>query len=123
MNRKEFIKLAAFSGALMAVSNSASARHRSKQGDRSLTVGELQQFLTSKVSLSPDTVDRIIIGDPDTTVRKIGTCWMSTWDICKKAVNAGVNVLITHEPTFYTHRDLDEVPGFLMGYNEYTQKQ
>lgn len=27
----------------------------------------------------------------------------------KKAVAEGVNVLITHEPTFYTHFDLDEV--------------
>ena len=36
---------------------------------------------------------------------------MSTWEACKKAVASGVNVLITHEPTFYTHRDLGEVPG------------
>jgi putative NIF3 family GTP cyclohydrolase 1 type 2 len=33
---------------------------------------------------------------------------MPYWETCKKAVKSGVNVLVTHEPTFYTHWDLDE---------------
>jgi putative NIF3 family GTP cyclohydrolase 1 type 2 len=38
-------------------------------------------------------------------------------------VAAGVNVLITHEPTFYTHRDLDDVPDFLRRNSEFTKQE
>jgi putative NIF3 family GTP cyclohydrolase 1 type 2 len=75
------------------------------------------------VKLKPDTVDKIIIGDADTKVRKIGTCWMSDSDTIGRALEAGVNVLITHEPTFYTHRDLDDVPGFLQRSTPFTREQ
>lgn len=123
MIRKEFIKLAALSGAYAASSKVADALARPAISSTELTVTQLQSFLTSMVNLKPDTVDKIIIGDADTKVRKIGTCWMSTWEACKKAVASGVNVLITHEPTFYTHRDLGEVPGFLKKNPEYTKTQ
>ena len=121
MERKEFIKIAAISGGYLAATGKTAAVSSSvlKSG---LTAAQLQTFLTSHVDLKPDTVDRIIIGKPETVVQKIGTCWMSTWDACKKAVDSGVNVLITHEPTFYTHRDLDEVPGFLERWPDNTKE-
>ena len=122
MERKEFIKIAAISGGYLAATGTTAAVSYSGS-ESGLTAAQLQIFLTSRVDLKPDTVDRIIIGKPETVVRKIGTCWMSTWDACKKAVNAGVNVLITHEPTFYTHRDLDEVPAFLKRWPDYTKEQ
>jgi hypothetical protein len=53
-------------------------------------------------------VDRIIIGDPQTSIQKIGTCWLPNWSTLKKCRSMGINVLVTHEPTFYTHWDLDE---------------
>lgn len=123
MIRKDFIKLAALSGAYLASSESADAITHSGSTQTSLTAGQLQSFLTSMVKLKPDTVDKIIIGNPATKVRKIGTCWLPNWETCKNAVAAGVNVLITHEPTFYTHRDLDEVPGFLQRNSEFTRSQ
>lgn len=122
MERKEFIKIAALSGGYMAATGKAGAD--SFTGLKSdLTAARLQQFLTSQTELKSDTVDRIIIGNPDTLIKKIGTCWLSDWATCRKAVDSGVNVLITHEPTFYTHRDLDEVPGFLQRSSDYTKGQ
>ena len=114
MKRKDFIRLAAAAGGYFAAAGKAVALSQTANPSAGITAAQLQQFLTSRVKLNPGTVDRIIIGNPQTVINKIGTCWMSTWDACKKAVATGVNVLITHEPTFYTHRDLDEVPGFLL---------
>ncbi|OGD17631.1 MAG: hypothetical protein A2Y69_10105 [Candidatus Aminicenantes bacterium RBG_13_59_9] len=63
------------------------------------------------VSVTEPSVDRIVIGDPDTEVVRIGTTWLPDWDTCRRAVREGVNLLIVHEPTFYTHWDLDEKSG------------
>ena len=123
MKRKEFIKITALSGGYLAATGTSGAVSHSASSRSDLTAALLQQFLTSHVQLKSDTVDRIIIGNPDTVVNKIGTCWMSDWETCRKAVDSGVNVLITHEPTFYTHRDLDEVPEFLQKWPDYTKEQ
>ncbi len=123
MIRKEFIKLAALSGAYAASASVADALARPANSGTELTAAQLQSFLTSMVKLKPDTVDKIIIGDADTRVRKIGTCWLPTWETCRKAVASGVNVLVVHEPTFYTHRDLAEVPRFLERNSDFTRSQ
>jgi putative NIF3 family GTP cyclohydrolase 1 type 2 len=74
---------------------------------KNITVAEVQRYLRSMVTVDEPSTDRIIVGDGNTQVLKIGTCWTPHWDICKKAVADGVNLLIAHEPTFYTHWDLD----------------
>ena len=122
MRRKDFIKLTALSGAYLAASASG-AESMEISTAPALKAADLQKFLTSQVQLKPDTVDKIIIGNPDTLIKKIGTCWLPDLETCKKAVAAGVNVLVVHEPTFYTHRDLNEVPGFLKRNTEFTQRQ
>jgi putative NIF3 family GTP cyclohydrolase 1 type 2 len=124
MKRKDFIKASILSGSYIGITGFSSDENLfSGNAGSEVTVKELQEYLVSLTKLPKRTVDRIIIGNPDTKVKKIGTCWMSTWEACKKAVESGVNVLITHEPTFYTHRDLDEVPGFLERSSEYTRQQ
>ena len=50
-------------------------------------------------------VDRIIAGGADMEVRGIGTTMMATFDALKEAVKANVNLIITHEPTFWSHQD------------------
>jgi putative NIF3 family GTP cyclohydrolase 1 type 2 len=50
-------------------------------------------------------VDRIIAGDAATPVRGIATTMMATFDALKGAVAAGCNLVITHEPTFWSHQD------------------
>jgi len=70
------------------------------------TARDLLDYLLTLADVPQDTVDRIIFGSPDTKIKKIGTCWISSFANLKKAYEAGVNVLVTHEPTFYTHLDL-----------------
>jgi putative NIF3 family GTP cyclohydrolase 1 type 2 len=68
---------------------------------------DLDAYLKSLVQVPEKTVDRIIIGSPETEIIKIGTAWMPYWDTCREAVEQGTNVLVVHEPTFYTHWDRD----------------
>jgi putative NIF3 family GTP cyclohydrolase 1 type 2 len=50
-------------------------------------------------------VDRIIEGAASTEVKGIGTTMMATFDALKDTVKAGANLLITHEPTYWSHPD------------------
>jgi putative NIF3 family GTP cyclohydrolase 1 type 2 len=113
MIRKDFIKFAAMAGGYFAASgNIAEGIPPFESNMEGLTASGLQKFLVSFIKLPEKTVDRIIIGDPSTKIKKIGTCWMPYQETCQKAVESGVNVLVTHEPTFYTHWDLDEKQAF-----------
>lgn len=124
MKRKEFIKLTALASGLLATSGIIKGETISTASiAEDITAAELQQFLISLVELPSKTVDRIIIGDAGTKVKKIGTCWMPYWETCKKAVESGVNVLVTHEPTFYTHWDLDEKHEDYFKSPEFTKNQ
>ena len=51
------------------------------------------------------TVDTFKAGDPDTPVTGIATTMMATFDVLERAAAAGQNLIITHEPTFYSHQD------------------
>ena len=55
------------------------------------------------------TVDTFKAGDPEAEVRAIAVAWQSQWPALKAAHAAGCTLFITHEPTFYVHRDDD--PG------------
>src|SRR6187549_3621986 len=72
-----------------------------------MKASDLNTYLHSLAQIPEKTVDRIIIGNPDTRVAKIGTAWMPYWKTCREAIEQGINVLVVHEPTFYTHWDLD----------------
>ncbi len=52
-----------------------------------------------------ETVDTYTAGDPDTPVTGIATTMMATYDVLKRAAAAKANLIITHEPTFYSHHD------------------
>jgi putative NIF3 family GTP cyclohydrolase 1 type 2 len=51
------------------------------------------------------TVDTIKAGDPETPITGIATTMMATFDVLKQAAASGKNLVITHEPTFYSHLD------------------
>jgi|ERR1017187_6677285 putative NIF3 family GTP cyclohydrolase 1 type 2 len=53
----------------------------------------------------PDTVDTLKAGDPSTAVTGIATTFLDTMDVLREAVRRGDNLVISHEPTFYNHRD------------------
>lgn len=59
----------------------------------------------SAVTLPTPTVDTFKSGDPNTHVRGIAVTMMATLDVLKRAAANGDNLIITHEPTFYSHRD------------------
>jgi putative NIF3 family GTP cyclohydrolase 1 type 2 len=50
-------------------------------------------------------VDRIVVGSADTPVTGVATTMMATFDALKDATKAGLNFVITHEPTFWLHQD------------------
>ena len=53
------------------------------------------------------TCDGFKSGSPELEVRGIAVAWQSTFSALREAHEAGCNVFITHEPTFYTHMDDD----------------
>ena len=57
-----------------------------------------------QVSDTP-TVDSFKAGDHNTRVTGILTTFMSTWEIMAKAKAIGANLVVTHEPTFYSHEE------------------
>lgn len=54
------------------------------------------------------TVDTFKAGDPDTPVTGIATTMMATYEVLQHAAASGHNLVITHEPTFYSHLDRTE---------------
>lgn len=55
-----------------------------------------------------ETVDTIKAGDPSTKVTGIATTMFATFDVLQRAAAEGKNLVIAHEPTFYSHQDKTE---------------
>jgi putative NIF3 family GTP cyclohydrolase 1 type 2 len=51
------------------------------------------------------TVDNLVAGSPDVKVKGIATTMMATLAVVQKAAAAGRNLVITHEPTWWSHQD------------------
>lgn len=73
----------------------------------SLTAGTVIKRIIAATGAKPpaDTVDTIKAGDPNTVVTGIVTTFLDTYPVLQQAVASGKNLIITHEPTFYNHRD------------------
>jgi putative NIF3 family GTP cyclohydrolase 1 type 2 len=77
-----------------------------------LTAGEVIDRIKKNVGIPwrEKTVDNIIAGSPDIPVTGIATTMMATLDVMQRAAAAGRNMVITHEPTYYSHEDaLDQI--------------
>src|SRR5215471_6469119 len=77
-----------------------------------LTAGEVIARIKKNVGIPwmEQTVDNLIAGSADTPVKGITTTMMATLDVMQRAAAAGRNMVITHEPTFYSHQDtLDQL--------------
>ena len=72
-----------------------------------LTAGDVIQRIQKNVGVPwrEPTVDTIKSGNPSAPVRGIATTMMATLDVVQRAASAGRNMVITHEPTFYSHED------------------
>jgi putative NIF3 family GTP cyclohydrolase 1 type 2 len=73
----------------------------------SITAREVIERIQAHVGIpwQSDTVDSFKAGNPDTPVTGIAVTMMATLDVLKRAVAAGNNLIITHEPTFFSHLD------------------
>ena len=76
-----------------------------------MTAVELYRRIRSLHEIAEPSVDRIIVGAPETVIRGIAVVWMPTWNALRAASGQGLNVVVAHEPTFFSHHDLD---GFEM---------
>jgi len=110
MQRRRFIELAGLVSAGALLSADAGAKPAAP-----LRAKDVAAYLRSLEEVAEPSVDRIVVGDPETEIAHIGTCWLPYWETCRQAVRDGVNLLIVHEPTFYTHWDLDEKSPDLFG--------
>lgn len=52
-------------------------------------------------TLPETTVDTLKFGDPEKEVKKIAVCMHADIDVIRKAVEAGIDLIIPHEPVFY----------------------
>ena len=112
--RGEFMKqLAAFCLALAAAATTSLAQETKTPQSPRLTAAQVIDRIKSHVGVSwnADTVDTFKAGDPETVVTGIAVTMMATMDVLQRAVAAGDNLIITHEPTFYSHLDKpDDLP-------------
>jgi putative NIF3 family GTP cyclohydrolase 1 type 2 len=72
-----------------------------------LTARQVIERIQSHVGVPwrSETVDTFKAGNPDTPVTGIATTMMATYDVLVRAAGEGKNLIITHEPTFYSHQD------------------
>jgi putative NIF3 family GTP cyclohydrolase 1 type 2 len=57
------------------------------------------------VELPVSTVDTFKCGDPSRPVSGIVTTFIATVEVIRKAAALGANLIVTHEPTYFNHRD------------------
>ncbi|MFC4454772.1 Nif3-like dinuclear metal center hexameric protein [Deinococcus sonorensis] len=55
------------------------------------------------------TADTFKTGDPDAPLTGIVTTFLATADVIRQAADQGANLIITHEPTFYSAEDTDDL--------------
>jgi putative NIF3 family GTP cyclohydrolase 1 type 2 len=110
MDRRKFIQIVGATGTFLRSSSLSYAKP-----SKTMTAKDVNSYLRSIIGVDEPSVDRIIIGDPNTEVKKIGTAWTPYWKTLKQAHESGVNVMIVHEPTFYTHWDLDAENSDFLG--------
>lgn len=74
---------------------------------QNLTANDIIKKIKNQVTCDweSETVDNFKGGDPEVEVTGIATTFMATLEVLKKAKSKGLNMIITHEPTFYNHFD------------------
>jgi putative NIF3 family GTP cyclohydrolase 1 type 2 len=78
--------------------------------ERRITAREVVTEIQKQVGVEwkKETVDTFKAGNPDTAVTGIAVTMMATMDVLERASEKGLNLVITHEPTFYAHLDTPE---------------
>jgi putative NIF3 family GTP cyclohydrolase 1 type 2 len=94
----------------MAVLIGAASVSTSVRAQQKPTAREVVALIQKEVGVPwrTETVDTFKAGNPDTAVTGIAVTMMATMDVLEKASAKGLNLVITHEPTFYAHLDKPE---------------
>jgi putative NIF3 family GTP cyclohydrolase 1 type 2 len=97
-----------FIGSGLAV---AAAQKVAAQTPAALTADRVIERIRQNVGVPwrAQTVDNIVLGAGTTPVKGIATTMMATFDVVKRCVDAGKNLIVTHETPVYMHQD-DVVP-------------
>ena len=95
--RREFLAAAAAASAILP---------RTGLG-KSLTIQDVIDIIVRSVPGAPieQTVDTFKAGDPSRPVTGVASTFLATIDVINKAAELGANLIITHEPTYYSHLD------------------
>jgi len=91
-----------------APSFSGPLQDRPNAGDpQQLTIQHVIDLIIGKCVDKPlqQTVDTVKTGDPSQNVKGIVTTFLATCEVVENTVKLGANLIITHEPTFYSHLD------------------
>lgn len=72
-----------------------------------LSVGQVIDRIKTNVAIPwrEQTVDNLIAGTSQIPVNGIASTMMATLDVLQRAAAKGLNMVITHEPTYYSHQD------------------
>src|SRR5437763_8112306 len=94
----------------LAISTSLFILAGAEAQERRITAREVVTEIQKQVGVEwqKDTVDTFKAGDPETPVTGIAVTMMATLDVLQRASAQGLNFVITHEPTFYSHLDVPE---------------
>ncbi|MCB0689153.1 MAG: Nif3-like dinuclear metal center hexameric protein, partial [Saprospiraceae bacterium] len=79
----------------------------SREESNTLKAGEIISRIKKNVTCPwrSETVDTYKSGDEESDVTGIATTFLATLDVLQRASAAGLNMVITHEPTYYNHLD------------------
>jgi putative NIF3 family GTP cyclohydrolase 1 type 2 len=70
-----------------------------------IKVSDVLAAITSGMAPIDNTVDGLLAGSLDTTVKGIAVTFLATQEIIEKARDMGVNLIISHEGIYFSHRD------------------
>lgn len=88
-----------------------------------ITVQTIIDRLEAPVGRLEPTVDRLIAGSPNKAVHKVAVTFSSSYACIREAALRGADLLITHEPTFYSHYDEIEETDWSSGDEVYVRKR
>jgi putative NIF3 family GTP cyclohydrolase 1 type 2 len=102
ISRRRFVQLAAVAGAATL------ARPLSYAQGGAMTARQMVDQIKAKIGVPWDEKsyrDTFKMGDPDTPVKGVAATFMSTLNVIQRANQAGLNFVITHEPTLWSDAD------------------
>lgn len=73
-----------------------------------MKASDIINHLCNGITVKDTTCDTVKCGDPDRMVTHIGVTMVPTLAVLQKAAEAGVDLLVVHEPMFFDHMDVAE---------------